>query len=159
MKISSAFAYVICAIGLSACALPQSIQTDDAALARQVIAEHCEIAEWHTSDQSSNGRNAGTEVVYIRLGKVSKRSNFMQFLYTHKIKIDRIFVHNMKALPGGWLVADASYEGQRENLYFNRTSGEFTCSTDEWRAVRADSGESRFEVSPLIISATPKAAQ
>jgi len=155
MKISSVFACAVCAIGLAGCALPQDLKTDDAALVRQVVAEHCEIGELHTSDRSSTGRNAGTEVSYIRQGKISKRVNVMPLHHTNTIKIDRIFVHSIKKLTGGWAVADASYEGQRENLYFNRTSGEFTCSTDEWRAVRADRDDT-FEVSPLITTTVPK---
>lgn len=156
MKISFVFACAICTTALSGCALPHDLKTDDAVLVRQVVAEHCEIGELHTSDRSSSGRNAGTEVRYIRQGKISKRVNVTPFHYTSTIKIDRIFVHSIKDLSGGWSVADSSYEGQRENLYFNRTSGEFTCSTDEWRTVNADRDDT-FEVSPLITSTAPKA--
>jgi len=147
MKFSSVLLAVTCGVGLSGCQLVQSLQTDDALMAQRVIAEHCEVGVRYDSS-----RPGQMEVEYVRLGKISKRSRLIFFHHMNKIESARVFVHSLKNIKGEWSVADASYEGRRENLYFNRKSGEFACSTDEWRAVNSAPKDSLFEISPLIVS-------
>lgn len=129
----------------------QGLMTSDAELARQILAQSCQIGEWHSGGGPSNNY-----VQYIRHGKISKLSDARIFNFTISIRAERVYVHRLDDLDGGWVKVDASYNGNRDNLYFNKNSGAFTCSTDEWRAVHAVPQNRHFEISPLIVSATPK---
>lgn len=159
LKPSLAACVVTCVVGglsVAGCQLGvgKGQMTPDAELARQILAQSCQIGEWH-----SGGGRSNNSVLYVTHGKINKRSDSLMFHFTIPIRADRVYVHSIKALDedgGGWLEADASYEGHRENLYFNKSSGAFTCSTDEWRAVHAVPQSRHFEVSPLIVSETPK---
>ena len=147
---------MVCVIGglsVAGCQMGMGLGkiTPDAELARQILTQSCEIGEWH-----SGGGPSTNSVLYIRHGKVNKRSDLILFHFTTSIKPERVYIHSLKNLKEGWIEADASFEGNRENLYFNKQSGEFTCSTDEWRAVHAVPESRTFEVSPLIMSAPPQ---
>ena len=138
-------AWAALAFALGGCVTLENLTTADADLARQVIAEHCVTGTWMSSD----GRNQH-RVEKLWLGKVSKRVDPITFRSFLAIHAERIYVHAVRALDDGWIVADASSDGVRENVYINRTTGAFACSTDEWRAVRGFPKRLTFETSPLI---------
>ena len=95
----------------------------------------------------------------IRVGKVSKLDYYAPFQSRAGMDASRISVVSIQDLPDGWAVADAAYGGKRDNLYFNRQSGEFACSTDEWRAVNSSPKSRAFEKSPLILTPAPTTAR
>ena len=153
MIIRSIVAMMLCGIGVAGCQPVQNIQSEDAALARRVLAAHCVVGEWRSGEWNR------IQVEYIRLGKVSKRNDGMSFSRIRQMKAPDIFVLSIQDRPEGWRAADAAYAGRRDNLYFNRQTGEFACSTDEWRAVKSALNIRAFEISPLIVSPTPKTAR
>lgn len=159
MKSTALVVCIMCGLGVAGCQLVQNLQTPDAALARRVISENCLVGKIHDGVSDGVASGSSMQIKPVRLGKVSKFGYYT--LITQKSAMDpsRIFVFSIQELPEGWAVADAAYEGQRDNLYFNRHSGEFVCSMDEWRAVRASPNRFTFERSPLIVSTIPNTTQ
>lgn len=139
------------ALALTGCTLVENLQGADAELARGVAAKQCVIGV-----QQPNEGWRHEHVKKIRLGKVSKRNGYTSFSALLPIQADRVYVHGIQAKDDGWTVVDASSDGVRDNLYFNRNTGAFACSTDEWRTVRYFPKRFSFEKSSLIKSGTPR---
>lgn len=150
----------ICGLSIAACQLVQDLQTDEATLVRQVLADSCIVGKLQ-SGSSGGGSMAGSslQTERIRVGKVSKLDYYAPLHSRASMKPSRMLVLSIEELADGWAVADVAYEGNRDNLYFNRQSGEFACSTDEWRAVNSAPQSRSFEKSPLIITSAPTTAR
>jgi len=132
---------VLCAMALGGCQTAQGLQTPDSDLARRILANHCVVGLMPMGIQKP---------IPVREGVVSKRGDGMGLSFKHKLRVDEIFVYDAKDLPEDWVVVEASSQRVRENLYFNRTTGEFACTSDEWRSVRGNPMVRAFEVTPLI---------
>ena len=87
----------------------------------------------------------------MREGVVSNRNDALSLNQRQKVRRDEITIYSIEDLLDGWVVVDASGQGVRDNLYFNRQTAEFVCSTDEWRYGRSDSMTRAFEITPLIL--------
>ncbi|MCR4377950.1 MAG: hypothetical protein NUV50_07645 [Rhodospirillales bacterium] len=158
MRMARFVAVGICGLGIAGCQLAQDLQTDEAALVRHVLADGCIVGK-SQSGSSGGGSMAGSslQMARIRVGKVSKLDYYASLHSRASMKPSRMLVLSIEELADGWAVADVAYEGKRDNLYFNRQSGEFACSTDEWRAVNSAPQSRSFEKSPLILVPAPKA--
>jgi len=133
---------VLCAIVVSGCQTTQDLQTPDSELARRILANHCVVG---LKTMGTNTTNAA-----FREGAVSKHNDAKVLSHVHKVKADQVFIYSVKDLIEGWVVVDATTQRVRDNFYFNRETGEFACSTNEWRYARSDSMTHGFEVTPLI---------
>jgi len=133
---------VLAAMALGGCQTTQGLQTPDSELARRILANHCVVGIM------SMGREMP---IPVREGVVSKRGDGMELSFKHKHRVDEIFVYDVEGLPADWVVVEASSQRVRENLYFNRATGEFACTSDEWRSVRSNPMVRAFEVTPLIL--------
>jgi len=135
---------VLCAMVVSGCETTGNLQTSDADLARRILAKHCIVGLKH---MGSNATRAP-----VREGVISKHNDGAVVRFKHKLKVDRITVYSVKDLIEGWVVVDASSQRVRDNMYFNRETGEFVCSTNEWRYGGGGPMERTFEVTPLILT-------
>ena len=133
---------VLGALMVSGCQTTQGLQTPDSDLARRILANHCVVG------LKTMGTNTISAVV--REGAVSKHNDAKVLHHVHKVQADQVFIYSVKDLSDGWVVVDATTQRVRDNFYFNRGTGEFACSTSEWRYARSDSMVRTFEVTPLI---------
>jgi len=133
---------ILGALMVSGCASYENLHTDDADLARRILAQHCVVG------QVTQGWTS--KKIPAREGVVSKRNDGIFVYFKHKIQADRVVVYSIKDLYDGWVAVDASTHRVRDNLYFNRKSGEFACTTSEWRHVGTDPMARIFETTPLI---------
>lgn len=136
---------VLCVLAVSGCQTVQGLQTQDAALARDILVKHCVVGLMHMGTQSRRQE--------VREGAHSKRNDGQLLSFRHKIRADEVSIYSVKDLRDGWVAVDASSQGARDNMYFNRETAEFACSTSEWRYARSDSMVRAFEVTPLILRA------
>lgn len=125
MRIPPALFGIVGAMVLSGCQTTSGLQTPDADLARQVMAKHCMVGD---ISLGVNGKQR------VRVGKVAKRSDALAVNHKHRIQPEFTTVYSIEERKEGWMVVDASTKGARDNFYFNYDTGEFACSTDEWRA-------------------------
>jgi len=133
---------VLCVMALGGCQTAQGLQTPDSDLARRILANHCVVG--------LKPMGANTTSSAFREGAVSKHNDAKVLSHVHKVKAEQVFIYSVKDLVDGWVVIDATTQGVRDNFYFNRKTGEFACSTGEWRYARSDSMVHGFEVTPLI---------
>lgn len=159
MRMARFVVIVMCGLGIAGCQLAQDLQTDEAALVRHVLADSCMVGKLHSGSSEGTLAISSLQAERIRVGKVSKLDYYAPLYSRAAMKASRILVLSVQELADGWAVADAAYEGKRDNLYFNRQSGEFACSTDEWRAVNAVPQSRTFETSPLILTPAPTTAR
>lgn len=120
----------------------QSVQfVQDAQVARRLMADHCIVGRviqgWPRIP------------VYLRQGVVNLRTDATYLIYRHRLVANEITVYSVRDLPDGWVAVDASTRQVRENFYFNRKSGAFACSENEWYAGGGSGKTSPFERAPL----------
>lgn len=142
MKLSHVSLTALVAVILTGCAQDRDLQSKDADLAKQIMAENCEVGYYVL--------NNGTPPVYTRQGVERKYMYLPALRYTRKMKINPIVVYSIKELGDGWVEVDASGSGSRENFYFNRDTGEFACIIEDWRTVQSNREKMRLERTPLI---------
>lgn len=134
---------VLSALMLGGCQTTQSLQTEQAQLARALMAEHCVVGRMRTGGPRIT--------IYVREGVVSRRAEAIELHYRNKMRADRITVHSIKDLQNEWAVVDASSQRVRENFYFNRSTGAFACSQSEWKAIGGGNLNNRsFKTAPSI---------
>lgn len=135
----------ICACAaLGGCATASDYNAEDAATARRLMEEHCLVGRARTG-------NNPTTTLYKREGVVNKRANGFILVHKQAMHAGNITVYSVKTLKENWVAVDASSQRVRDNFYFNRKTGEFACSTDEWWDNGGTAFETRdFEASPLV---------
>lgn len=144
MKFPYRFSSALFALVLSACAQDMGLQTDEAELAKQIMADNCVVGRY--------GLTLSSQPLYMRQGVINKNPHGHRMSYRKPMSTAPIAVYSIKELGDGWVEVDASGSGSRENFYFNRETAEFACTIEEWRAVQADPAKRYLERTPLIMN-------
>lgn len=142
MKLVPVSLCTLCVLLVSGCTAVENLQSSDANLARQILAENCVVGEYRPNPNSG--------LIFLREGIENKHVNSPRVHYKKRLTFENITIYSIKELNDGWVEVDASGQRTRENFYFNRDTAEFACTPEEWRAVFNNPTRLKYEKTPLI---------
>ncbi|MBL4748257.1 MAG: hypothetical protein JKY17_05655 [Magnetovibrio sp.] len=149
MKILLVAASIFVTLALGGCQATHNLQSEDALVARQLMTKYCVVGRLRQGNP--------TKSTFVREGIVNKDTAGPSLQYKHKMFADDITIFSIKDFRDGWVVVDAKSQRARDNFYFNRSTGQFTCSQKEWWAKGGKAlKEVRFKTAPNIIPRTKR---